>query len=177
MTPREALEQFRPLAERLARSLQKRLPRVILFDDIYAASIEGLWQSALKHSSLPPNEFEAYSIVRIRGAILDEVRRQNHGSRYAHREGKEVSFLWLDGLPIEFAESAIRVESTAERDVLALELVGAVSRLPKRHRSIVTALLRGETQAEISRRLRLTQARMSQIIAEAVVMLRKIWRE
>jgi RNA polymerase sigma factor FliA len=74
---RELLEQFTPVVHKLASAFQRRLPCNVLRDDLIAAGMGGLWDAIQKHGHEESGNFEWYVRVRVRGAILDELRAQD----------------------------------------------------------------------------------------------------
>jgi len=84
------LEEFRPLVNKIAGGFQRRLPRHVLREDLVAAGMAGLWDAIRKHGESADEGFEWYVRVRIRGAILDELRCQDWLSRRA-RAAAEAS--------------------------------------------------------------------------------------
>jgi len=166
------------MARRIAGIRRNSLPKYVLYEDLLAAAHVGLWRSALKHHRLPPAEFEAVAIVRIRGAIADELRSQDWLTRYARASfGQGLSRLHVDALKRtdSIRELSVRpdIEGDIDRADLSRELAEAVARLPKRERFIVRSLLRGREMGKIAIALRLSQPRASQLLKRAVELLRQ----
>jgi RNA polymerase sigma factor for flagellar operon FliA len=77
----------RAIAARLAR----RLPQHIDREDLIGAGSLGLADALSRRGTMPGPEFEAFAACRIRGAMLDELRRIDSMTRGARRASKRVS--------------------------------------------------------------------------------------
>ncbi len=63
------------MARRLARKMARRLPRSVRFDELESAALLGLTEAATRYDATRGEPFVAYAAKRVRGAILDELRR------------------------------------------------------------------------------------------------------
>jgi RNA polymerase sigma factor for flagellar operon FliA len=70
-----------PVVERLAKSVARRLPRSVDVGDLIGAGHVGLMTALRRSAELDDSSFEAYAVTRIRGEILDELRRMDKLSR------------------------------------------------------------------------------------------------
>lgn len=100
----ELVEQYAPLVKRIARHLMARLPSNVVLDDLVQAGMVGLLEATAKYDPGKGASFETYAGIRIRGAIIDEVRRGDWTPRSVHRNGRRVS------------EAIMRVEARTGRD-------------------------------------------------------------
>lgn len=85
------IERHMDLVRRIAYHMLGRLPASVQVDDLIQAGVIGLLEAGRQYDSKHGASFETYAGIRIRGAILDEVRRQDWGPRSAHRAAREVS--------------------------------------------------------------------------------------
>lgn len=180
MLAREAFERSRDLAGRVANAYLRKLPTSIEAREIHTIALGGLWEVALKYHGLPKNEFEAMAIVRIRGAIADDLRKRDDFPRLAREGyGKLWRMLHSDALEnldsIEQYKVFSRIEEAVDRRDRARWLLKMVGRLPEQQRLIMGRLLTGETQSEIGRSLGLSQARVCQVVTAARDALRENW--
>lgn len=91
-TPDQALiEKYAVLVKRIAHHLMGRLPQNISLDDLIQAGMIGLLEALRKYDGGRGASFETYAGIRIRGAMLDEVRKTDWAPRSVHRQGREVS--------------------------------------------------------------------------------------
>ncbi|AEF94625.1 RNA polymerase, sigma 28 subunit, FliA/WhiG [Desulfotomaculum nigrificans CO-1-SRB] len=68
---------YLPLVKHLAGRLAVKLPSFIQREDLEGYGVIGLMEALDKFDHTMGNSFDAYAYHRIRGAILDQVRRQN----------------------------------------------------------------------------------------------------
>ncbi|MGI1671194.1 MAG: RNA polymerase sigma factor FliA [Neptuniibacter sp.] len=87
----ELIEQYAPLVKRIAHHLLARLPATILVDDLIQAGMVGLLEAAKKYDAGKGASFETYAGIRIRGSIIDEVRRGDWTPRSVHRNSRRVT--------------------------------------------------------------------------------------
>ena len=78
------------LVELLARQLRGRLPPSIELDDLRSAGLLGLLDAADKFDTSFNSSFKHYAEIRIRGAMLDELRRSDWLPRSLRRQAKEL---------------------------------------------------------------------------------------
>lgn len=69
----DVIEQYAPLVRRIAYRLVSRLPANVELDDLVSAGVFGLIDAAEKYEE-SMGVFEYYASIRIRGAMLDELR-------------------------------------------------------------------------------------------------------
>ncbi len=81
------LKTVRQIAGRMAR----RLPQSVEVDDLVGAGALGLADALSRRNGMPSQEFEAFASFRIRGAMLDELRRLDAMPRRSRARAKEVA--------------------------------------------------------------------------------------
>ncbi|MDA3878389.1 MAG: RNA polymerase sigma factor FliA [Halothiobacillus sp.] len=79
------------LVKRIAFHLMNRLPDHIQAEDLIQAGMIGLLEAARLYDSSQGASFETYAGIRIRGAMLDEVRRNDWAPRSVHRRHREIA--------------------------------------------------------------------------------------
>ncbi|MGB0958296.1 MAG: RNA polymerase sigma factor FliA [Litorivicinus sp.] len=80
-----------PLVKRIAHHLLMRLPSHIEVDDLIQAGMIGLAEAAGKFDGSKGATFSTYAGIRIRGAMLDEIRRLGWAPRSVHRKAREIA--------------------------------------------------------------------------------------
>lgn len=85
------VDQYAPLVKKVAQHLQGRLPATVMLDDLIQAGMIGLIEASQKFDGSKGASFETYASIRIRGAMLDEVRRYDWAPRSVHRNSRRVS--------------------------------------------------------------------------------------
>lgn len=93
--PRDAqhqlIERYAPLVKRIAYHLLGRLPASVQVEDLIQAGMIGLLEAAKKYDSSKGASFETFAGIRIRGSMLDEVRKGDWAPRSVHRNSRMVS--------------------------------------------------------------------------------------
>jgi RNA polymerase sigma factor for flagellar operon FliA len=87
----EQLLRYAPLVKRIAHHLMGRLPHSVQVDDLVQAGMMGLLEALRNFDNTQGASFETYAGIRIRGAMLDEVRRNDWAPRSVHRKARQVS--------------------------------------------------------------------------------------
>lgn len=72
-----SISRFRHLIDRVLYSIARHLPSHIELDDLRSEGLLGLISALKRYDSLQDQTFEAYAMLRIRGTILDELRRRD----------------------------------------------------------------------------------------------------
>lgn len=80
-----------PLVKRIAHHLLMRLPSHIDVDDLIQAGMIGLAEAAGKFDGSKGATFSTYAGIRIRGSMLDEIRRLGWAPRSVHRKAREIA--------------------------------------------------------------------------------------
>src|SRR5271166_6973663 len=79
------------LVKRIAYHLVSRMPPHVEVDDLIQAGMLGLLDAAKHYSADKGANFETYAGIRIRGAMLDEVRKSDWTPRSVHRNMREMA--------------------------------------------------------------------------------------
>lgn len=70
----ELIERFAPLVHKVARKIAARLPQSVEIDDLIGSGVPGLIDAVDRFDPSKGASFSSYAEIRIRGAILDELR-------------------------------------------------------------------------------------------------------
>lgn len=87
----QQVRQHAPLVKRIAWHLQGKLPDSIQLDDLIQAGMLGLLEALKNYDASQGASFETYAGIRIRGAMLDEVRRSDWTPRSVHRNARAIT--------------------------------------------------------------------------------------
>jgi RNA polymerase sigma factor for flagellar operon FliA len=87
----ELVTQHAPLVKRIAYHLLTRLPPSVQLDDLIQAGMIGLLEAARNYNASQGASFETYAGIRVRGAILDEIRRNDWAPRSVHRKARKIA--------------------------------------------------------------------------------------
>lgn len=84
----KAVEKHAHLVKRIAAHLMARLPSSVQLDDLLQAGMLGLLEALSKYDASKGASFETYAGIRIRGAMLDEMRRGDWAPRSVHKNSR-----------------------------------------------------------------------------------------
>ena len=87
----QLVEQHAPLVKKIALHLMARLPASVQLEDLMQAGMIGLLEAAQRYSSTKGATFETYAGIRIRGAMVDEIRKGDWVPRSVHRNARRIS--------------------------------------------------------------------------------------
>ncbi|MCZ2078350.1 MAG: sigma-70 family RNA polymerase sigma factor, partial [Bryobacterales bacterium] len=164
------------LVRGIARSVQSKLPRHLELDDLIEDGVLGLIAASRRYEPGIGVPFPLYAKHRIRGAIVDGLRRMDHLSRDSRAEAKKIErehelpspdrrgcaagrdacggriALTDNGAPEPVAGTGWQPDVVAGHEELSATLREAISTLPARYGEIVALYhWRGLTMREIGR--------------------------
>ena len=88
---RDALiRQHAPLVRRIAHHMIAKLPPNVELDDLIQVGMIGLAEALSRYESAQGVQFETFASQRIRGAMLDELRASDWGSRNLRQQARQV---------------------------------------------------------------------------------------
>jgi RNA polymerase sigma factor for flagellar operon FliA len=85
------VEQHAPLVKRIAHHLLARMPASVQVDDLIQAGLIGLLEASRNYDPSRGASFETFAGIRIRGAMIDEVRKGDWSPRSVHRNARRVT--------------------------------------------------------------------------------------
>jgi RNA polymerase sigma factor FliA len=89
-TFKSLIETHLPLVRSIADRMRRRLPNKIEAEDLYSVGVTGLVSAARNFRPSQFGSFSSYATTRIRGAILDELRRMDWLSRATRSKAKRL---------------------------------------------------------------------------------------
>jgi len=87
----DMVEQHAPLVKRIACHLINRLPASVQLEDLIQAGMIGLLEATRNYDKNQGASFETYAGIRIRGSMLDEIRKNDWAPRSVHRKARMVA--------------------------------------------------------------------------------------
>ena len=108
------VNQHAKLVKRIAYHMMNRLPPSVQVDDLIQAGMIGLLEASRHYDKSRGASFETYAGIRIRGAMLDEIRRSDWTPRSVHRKARMVSEAMRD------------IENSEGRDARDVEVAEAM---------------------------------------------------
>src|SRR5476649_1895664 len=110
----DRLLEFLPWARHFARSCASKLPSHLDHDDLQSAGVLGYLRAASRYDAARGASFRGYCAVRIRGAVLDELRRWDWAPRSVHKNHRRITRV------------IARLTEQLEREPTAAELAAAL---------------------------------------------------
>ena len=86
----DLVKAYLPLVKTMAARLLMTLPSHIDEPQLYSAGLVGLLNAIRQYDARLSASFEPYAKVRIRGAMLDELRRMDWAPRSVHAKARKV---------------------------------------------------------------------------------------
>jgi RNA polymerase sigma factor FliA len=84
------LEQHAPLVKKLAHHMKAKLPPNVEVDDLVQAGMMGLLDAVNRYEEDHGAQFETYAVLRIRGAMLDELRSSDWLPRSVRQNMRKI---------------------------------------------------------------------------------------
>jgi RNA polymerase sigma factor for flagellar operon FliA len=84
------LTEHMPLVKRLAHHMKAKLPPSVEVDDLIQAGMMGLLDAINRYEETHGAQFETYAVLRIRGAMLDELRSSDWMPRSTRQNMRKV---------------------------------------------------------------------------------------
>ena len=81
---------YLPLVQKLAKRLGRRLPAHVSQDDLVSAGVVGLLEAMERFEPSRATDFAVYAEFRIKGAMLDELRRADYLARDTRTQVKKI---------------------------------------------------------------------------------------
>jgi RNA polymerase sigma factor for flagellar operon FliA len=172
------IERYSDLAIGISRCM--RIPPTSLADrdDVASAAMIGLISAVDRFDPRRGVPFEAYASLRIRGAVVDELRRVDERGRADRRPEGAVLAISLDALMESGAHQGPVVDDgfseRHEQEDLKTRIQDALGRLPARQREVIARYYGDElTLREAGARMGVSEARACQLHGRAIQNLRR----
>lgn len=185
------LKAYMPLVHQVVAPIARRVPANVERDDLLAAGRFGLVDSLRRNGGDGGITFEWYARMRIRGAVLDELRAQDCLSRRARdavnavndapdAENESVTWVGFDELSateeLEYL-ACLRLgpEGFCEAKETMCHLATALDKLSERERTVVAMhYWESATFKKIAETLKISETRAFQLHVRALERLRSV---
>ena len=183
------IERYAPLATAVARRMRVPTGALVGRDDLESAALVGLIDAVDRYDPARGIPFEGYASRRIRGAVIDELRRVDERSRADRRRARlgdpdadpeigafrltlSLDLLMQSGERDWAADEAS--EDRYEAEDLRMRVESALRCLPPRQREVL-ARYYGEslTLRESAAKMGISEARACQLHGRAILNLRR----
>lgn len=84
------IEEHSGLVNRIAYHLAARLPASVVVDDLIQVGMIGLLDASQQYDPSQGAAFTTYATIRIRGAMLDELRRNDWAPKSVHKKHRDL---------------------------------------------------------------------------------------
>ena len=91
MTKLKLVNKHTNLVKKIAHHLIARLPSSVLVDDLIQAGMIGLLEAAKNFDDTKGASFETFAGIRIRGAMLDDIRKGDWTPRSVHKNSRSIN--------------------------------------------------------------------------------------
>jgi RNA polymerase sigma factor FliA len=75
------IKEYMPLVKKVSLSIHKKINFTVELDDLIQSGYIGLMEALKKYVPTDNAKFETYAITRIKGSILDDLRKNDHLSQ------------------------------------------------------------------------------------------------
>lgn len=173
----DRVRRFVPMVRRLAWHVNGGGRPGIELDDLYQAGMVALTEAAQRHAGPTEDGFAAYAKLRVRGAMVDLVRRtvplarsQLRNERPVHLESLDEAYSDSDAA---FADAGPDSLTQLIDGELRDHLIAAIAGLPDRLKLVVQLYFVEELNlTEIASALQVSVPRVHQLKAQALERLR-----
>ena len=86
----DLIEEHSSLVHRIAYHLAARLPASVVVDDLIQVGMIGLLDASQQYDASQGAAFTTYATIRIRGAMLDELRRNDWAPKSVHKKHRDL---------------------------------------------------------------------------------------
>lgn len=174
----ERVQRFVPMVRRLAWHVHGSGRQGIELEDLMQAGMVALTECAQRHAGPGEDGFAAYAKMRVRGAMVDLIRRHIPLARSAARHEAQIRFESIDEAysdsDLAFADDRPDSFALLADEELRGAVAGAIAILPERLQLVVQLYFVEELNlAEIAETLAVSVPRVHQLKAQALDALRK----
>src|SRR5476651_2299257 len=110
-----------PWARHFARACASKLPSHLDHDDLQSAGVLGYLRAASRFDASRGASFRGYCALRIRGAVLDELRRWDWAPRSVHKNQRRITRI-ISNLTENLEREPTRLELAAALGVEEMDL-------------------------------------------------------
>ena len=135
----DAVARLADLVRRIAHHLAARLPASVEVDDLIQAGMIGLLEASRSYDAEQGASFETYASIRIRGSMIDEIRRGDWVPRSVHRRARDA------------AATIRRIEQATGRAASATEVAQAMDMPLPEYMRLIEDAARGQVLSLESR--------------------------
>jgi len=115
-TTASMVTRYAPMVKRIAHHLSGRLPANVQVNDLIQSGMVGLLEAAKKYDAAKGASFETFAGIRIRGAMLDDIRKEDWAPRSVHRNARSIAAA-IKAVEARYGRDAQDAEVAAELNI------------------------------------------------------------
>lgn len=85
------IKEYIPLVKKIAYHMASKLPSSVSSEDLVQSGLIGLVEALRNYDQSKGASFSTYASIRIRGAMIDELRKGDWAPRSVHRSTRELN--------------------------------------------------------------------------------------
>lgn len=128
----DMIKKYSPIVKKIAYHMISRLPHSVEIDDIIQVGMMGLMEAYKQYDVTKGASFETYAGIRIRGAILDDVRKNDWFPRSVYRNSRMI------------ANAIRKVEATNHRAAKDVEIAAELNMTLDEYHKVVADISLGQ---------------------------------
>lgn len=175
-TINELVEQYMPLANKLAQQAKRTLPKFVDIEDLKSAAYLGLVEAGSRYNAELSVAFSTFAYPRIFGAIRDYLREQGW-----IRKGDLTPVLSLDLRSKESEEYTLGdlIEAKPESESETEESFEVITiNLDKKAKQVLRSYFIDEnSMKEVGEKFNVSESRISQLIKQYQDRIKENWDE
>ncbi len=181
----EIVRQHAGMVRRIALHMADRVDHFVDVDDLAQIGFMGLLDAAKRYDPKTGVPFEAYALLRIRGAMVDEMRRSDWCPRAVRQQGKTIAkarleleqiysrpvttkeiatYLKLSPEEIIHTEAMLTSAGRTSLETMIEEQGDSIEELGASHETPIAPLLQGANAKELAHALSLLPEREQTIL-------------
>jgi len=86
--------EYLPMVHHIVQKLRVHLPDRADVEDLVSAGTLGLVKAARAYDPAHNAEFKTYAYIRIRGSVIDELRRRSFVPQNVHKQVRQIQHAW-----------------------------------------------------------------------------------
>ena len=173
-TATQLVEQYVPLANKLAFQKKKSLPRFIDIEDLRSAAYLGLVEAANRYNPELGVCFSTFAYPRINGAIIDHLRE------FGWIRNGDIRIISLEA-PLADSQACVLGDTieAKEDETNSEEILEVISlNLDKQAKSVMKDYFIDDlSMKEVGEKFGITEGRISQLIKQYKERIRDAWTE
>lgn len=173
-TSQTLVEQYIPLANKLAYQKKRSLPNFVDVEELKSAAYMGLCEAASRYNPDFGVAFSTFAYPRVFGAIHDYLREMGWGKR-----SEPIQVLSLDSSTSDDKESTLggTIEAKAEHDSDEFFEVIALSLDEQADKVLRSYFIDEHSMKEVGEQFGVSEGRISQLIKQYKERIRADWQE